>query len=103
MGPWKWERAAGRSEVMAPRLSPRRWSQKLWSYFRSPEVPWLRKGLVIFGALYLFSPVDLIPDALPIIGWLDDVGVLALIAMWLWKDVERHAPVPVPVRRPRGR
>jgi len=53
---------------------------------------------MVLGALYLFTPLDLIPDALPLIGWLDDVGVLALIAMWLWKDVERHASAPVAVR-----
>lgn len=83
---------------MVPRFSLRRVPQQLWSYFRSPEVPWIRKGLVVLGALYLFSPLDLIPDVVPLVGWLDDLGVLAAIAMWLWKDVERHAPVPVPVR-----
>ncbi|HLT29585.1 MAG TPA: DUF1232 domain-containing protein [Myxococcaceae bacterium] len=82
--------------ALRPRL--RRWPQQLWSYFRAPDVSWARKGLMVLGALYLFTPLDLIPDALPLIGWLDDVGVLALIAMWLWKDVERHASAPVAVR-----
>lgn len=79
-------------------LSLRRLPKQLWSYFRNSEVSWFRKALVVLGALYLFSPLDLIPDALPLVGWLDDVGVMAAIAMWLWKDVERHAPVPVVVR-----
>lgn len=35
--------------------------------------------LVLFAALvYLVSPVDLIPDVLPVIGWLDDVGIVSL-------------------------
>lgn len=34
--------------------------------------------LIIAGVLlYLASPIDLIPDIAPIIGWLDDVGILA--------------------------
>lgn len=39
---------------------------------------------VVFSAVYFVSPVDLIPDVLPILGWIDDGLVLA----WLWSALE---------------
>ena len=41
--------------------------------FRHPETPWYAKvvvGLVLFNA---FSPIDLIPDFIPVLGYLDDI------------------------------
>ncbi|MBW4658301.1 MAG: DUF1232 domain-containing protein [Drouetiella hepatica Uher 2000/2452] len=53
--------------------------QPLYNWYRSilrhPKYRWL----VILGSfLYLFSPVDLITDMLPVVGWLDD-GVIATL------------------------
>lgn len=45
---------------------------------RDPAVPLLSKGLPIGAALYLLSPLDFVPDVLPLIGQLDDVGLLLL-------------------------
>ena len=47
---------------------------------RDPGVPLLTKALPLLAALYLFSPVDLVPDVLPVLGQLDDLGVV-LIAL----------------------
>ncbi len=43
---------------------------------REPAVPLLAKGLPIVAALYIVSPLDFVPDVLPIIGQLDDLGLL---------------------------
>ncbi len=40
---------------------------------RHPETPWYTKLLAAAVVAYLFSPVDLIPDFLPIVGHLDDL------------------------------
>jgi uncharacterized membrane protein YkvA (DUF1232 family) len=43
---------------------------------REPAVPGLLKGVPALAAVYLIWPIDLIPDLLPVLGQLDDVGVI---------------------------
>ena len=43
-----------------------------------PTVPWQAKAAVVLAGLWVLSPVDLLPEFLPIIGPLDDVVVVAL-------------------------
>ena len=43
---------------------------------RDPRVPWYAKLLVICVLGYLFSPIDLIPDFIPVIGYLDDLVIV---------------------------
>lgn len=41
---------------------------------------WKRPGVAItLGVLYCLSPIDVIPDVIPIIGWIDDIGVIAYV------------------------
>ena len=49
---------------------------------RDRRVPWHAKGLALVIALYAVSPVDLIPDFIPILGHLDDV-ILVPLGIWL--------------------
>jgi hypothetical protein len=39
----------------------------------------------ILGAVYTFSPVDAVPDVIVGIGWVDDLIVMGLTAMYIWK------------------
>ena len=53
---------------------------------RDPRVPWYAKALAIGIVAYAFSPIDLIPDFIPVLGYLDELvliplGVLAVRAM----------------------
>jgi uncharacterized membrane protein YkvA (DUF1232 family) len=43
---------------------------------REPRVPLLFKMIPLFAAGYVISPLDFIPDVLPIIGQLDDLGIV---------------------------
>jgi uncharacterized membrane protein YkvA (DUF1232 family) len=43
-----------------------------------PRVPWYAKGLAIAVAGYALSPIDLIPDFVPVLGYLDDVIIVPL-------------------------
>jgi uncharacterized membrane protein YkvA (DUF1232 family) len=45
---------------------------------REPRVPRLVKAVPILAVLYVVSPVDVIPDVIPILGQLDDLGVIVL-------------------------
>jgi uncharacterized membrane protein YkvA (DUF1232 family) len=49
---------------------------------RDPRVPWYAKALAVAVAGYALSPIDLIPDFIPIIGYLDDLVILPL-GIWL--------------------
>ena len=49
---------------------------------RDPRVPWYAKALAALVAGYALSPIDLIPDFIPVLGYLDDVILVPLgIAM----------------------
>jgi uncharacterized membrane protein YkvA (DUF1232 family) len=45
---------------------------------RDPRVPWYVKMLAIATAAYALSPIDLIPDFIPVIGYLDDLLLVPL-------------------------
>jgi uncharacterized membrane protein YkvA (DUF1232 family) len=47
---------------------------------REPGVPLLTKALPVLAGLYVISPLDFVPDVLPVLGQLDDLGVI-LIAL----------------------
>lgn len=51
------------------------------------EVPTQNKGALLAGILYIMSPVDLLPDFLPIVGWMDDL-VVAILALNKFLDVD---------------
>jgi uncharacterized membrane protein YkvA (DUF1232 family) len=44
--------------------------------FREPRVPALLKTLPILAGLYVISPIDLVPDFIPGLGQLDDLGII---------------------------
>ena len=48
----------------------------LWIAARDPRVPWYAKGLAGIVAAYALSPIDLIPDFIPVLGYLDDVLIV---------------------------
>lgn len=45
---------------------------------RDPRTPWLPKAIAIAVALYALSPIDLIPDFIPVISYLDDLIIVPL-------------------------
>ena len=58
---------------------------KLWFALRHPAAPgWLKLGTALI-ALYVLSPIDLIPDVLPFIGVVDDLVLVPLAIRWLLK------------------
>lgn len=50
----------------------------LWLCCRQPDMPWLPKVIALVTVAYAISPIDLIPDFIPVLGFLDDVLLLPL-------------------------
>jgi uncharacterized membrane protein YkvA (DUF1232 family) len=50
----------------------------LWLAARDPRTPWYARALAIGIAAYALSPIDLIPDVIPVLGYLDEAILLPL-------------------------
>jgi uncharacterized membrane protein YkvA (DUF1232 family) len=66
-------------------------AQVFYFAFKHPRVPWYAKLVAACSAGYLFSPIQLIPSFIPVIGFLDDFLVLFLGA----KVIRRIIPPEV--------
>ena len=76
----------------------RTWAQELkaqlltlWFARSHPDTPWYARALAVLVAAYAFSPIDLIPDFIPVLGYLDDLIIVPL-GVWL---ALRMIPQPV--------
>jgi uncharacterized membrane protein YkvA (DUF1232 family) len=49
---------------------------------RDPRTPWYAKALIFFVVAHTFSPIDLIPDVIPVLGYLDDL-IITPGGLWL--------------------
>ncbi len=67
----------------------------LYFAIRDPRVPWYARLLGFMTVAYAMSPIDLIPDFIPVIGYLDDYIILpaAIFAMvrMIPKDIFRES------------
>jgi uncharacterized membrane protein YkvA (DUF1232 family) len=61
----------------------------LWLAARDPRTPWHAKALAGAVAAYALSPIDLIPDFIPILGYLDD---LLIVPAGIWLAVRWVPP-----------
>jgi uncharacterized membrane protein YkvA (DUF1232 family) len=56
---------------------------------RDPRTPWYAKALAVLVAGYALSPIDLIPDFVPVLGYLDDV---VIVSLGIWAVVKLIPP-----------
>ncbi|MFJ6214149.1 YkvA family protein [Streptomyces sp. NPDC092296] len=87
-----WELYAETRRPGAPRLAARIGAApRLLRTALRGEYPYLSRGKALAGALllaaYLASPLDAVPDVIPVIGWVDDAGVL----MWALRALVRES------------
>lgn len=55
----------------------------LWLAARDPRTPWYAKAFALAIAAYALSPIDLVPDFIPVLGYLDEVVLLLPLAILL--------------------
>lgn len=74
-------------------------ARQLWFALRHPAAPgWLKLGTALI-ALYLFSPIDLLPDFIPGIGIVDDIVLVPLAIRWLLKRLPAEITRSASARR----
>lgn len=73
------------------------WSEPLFDFLRRHKTTILLVSTLLYDA----SPIDVIPDAIPLVGWFDDLGVTGaalVLAAWWWRR-RRQAPAAAAVER----
>ena len=87
-------------KIAALYVRVRRDARILWHALRHPARPvWLLPAVGLIG-LYLLSPIDLIPDVLPVIGVVDDLVLIPLVVGWLvWRLPDEVKPAPASGKR----
>jgi uncharacterized membrane protein YkvA (DUF1232 family) len=80
--------AAARAELRQIGGEAKHFPGRLRALARDPGVPRSARWTVLGLALYLASPIDLVPDFLPVVGYLDDV----LIVLLVLRHIRRRIP-----------
>lgn len=62
----------------------------LWFALKHPDIPWYARALAAVITAYALSPIDLIPDFIPVIGYLDDLIIVPAGVWLLLKIVPEH-------------
>lgn len=62
----------------------------LYQMIKDPNVAWKSKALAIGSLVYLISPLDAIPDVIPLVGLTDDVGVIVATMVILANELKKY-------------
>ncbi len=54
-----------------------------WNLFKDKRTPWISKILIIAAVIYLIWPIDIIPDFIPFVGFVDEVIIIPFLFMYL--------------------
>ncbi len=65
-------------------------------YVRSARVARWKKLMGVLAVAYAILPIDFIPDFVPVLGWLDDIGFLTVAFGFIARDMARHSKQPQP-------
>ena len=66
---------------------------ELLKKYRSGEyriIPWRSVAAITFTLLYIVNPLDIIPDVLPVLGYIDDMSVFMALYGLIDKDIEAY-------------
>ena len=63
----------------------------IWRFLRDGSSDWKPKILALLAIVYLLWPIDFLPDLAPIIGWLDDLGLVGIATWYLVNASAQHS------------
>ncbi|MCZ7557650.1 MAG: YkvA family protein [Bacteroidia bacterium] len=86
------ERFEGKLEKVGHKLRFAQDLLALFRYFLDERVAWQKKTIVVGALLYFISPLDTVPDVAPLIGYLDDLGVILAVTKFMSKELEPYYP-----------
>lgn len=62
----------------------------LYNYLKDDSVKWYRKLIVVSALIYFISPIDTIPDLAPLVGYLDDLGVIMAAIKYIGSEIKPY-------------
>lgn len=67
----------------------------LYKYIKDDSVNWYRKLIVVAALVYFISPIDTIPDFAPLVGYLDDLGVIMAALKYIGTEIKPYYRVSI--------
>ena len=64
---------------------------QLWELMKDPNAAWSSKAIAIAALMYVVSPIDAIPDVIPVLGLTDDAAVIALAVTSLGTALKKYS------------
>lgn len=62
----------------------------LYRYMKDDSVNWYRKLIIAAALVYFISPIDTIPDFAPLVGYLDDLGVVMAAIKYIGTEIKPY-------------
>lgn len=69
-----------------------------FDYIRDKEIPFYKKAMIIGSLLYFILPIDIVPDYILALGWLDD----AVVAAFIWNALRNEINEYIAKRKAAG-
>jgi uncharacterized membrane protein YkvA (DUF1232 family) len=82
-------RVPSRASAM-PLYAPIGWMTAFVRFLRDRDASIAGKLLVVGAIAYVVMPLDLVPDVIPVVGWLDDLGVAAIALAYAARTLARY-------------
>jgi uncharacterized membrane protein YkvA (DUF1232 family) len=72
-------------------------ARRLWQYLTSGQCSYVEVAMVVGALLYLVTPVDGVPDFIPVVGWMDDMALAGMVLGYLDRKAAINKVEDIPV------